>query len=277
MIEETAIQSAQNAKLKTVRAIRAGRERRSVLLEGARVLGDALTAGVKPDWVLFDPQLDEDSAAIAIGEAKSDARSVSVRTLELARKQQVQCLSCLPKLMAIDGDLKSAPQILGCTPRPHLDPSTMFADAAAANGLIVVSAGVQDPGNAGALVRCAAGLGAYGILFLQGGVSPWHPRALRGASGTTFRLPVAEGIDVATFVELCRTHNVELWATSAEGDAVGEVQRNSAAALVLGEEGGGMPRRLLMECDRQVGIPLQREVESLNVATAAALLIQALA
>ncbi len=261
-MEEMAIQSAQNAKLKLLRAMRSGKERTLVLLEGARVLADALSAGIKPRWVLFDPDL---------------SLPVAQRTLELAREAKVPCLPCLPKLMAADGDLTTAPQILGCAARPELDIEALFAEAAVANGLIVVSAGIQDPGNGGALVRCAAGLGAFAILFLQGGVSPWHPRAIRGASGTTFRMPVADGLNVNQFVELCRKHKVELWATSAEGDAMGDVKRQRSAALVLGEEGGGMPKRLMMECDRQIGIPLQREVESLNVATAAALLIHALA
>jgi RNA methyltransferase, TrmH family len=260
-MEETVIQSAQNAKLKLLRAMRSGKERDLVLLEGARVLADALSAGVKPRWVLFDPDL---------------KLAVAQRTLEMAREAEIPCLPCEPKLMAADGDLVTSVQILGCAVRPTLDVDALFADAAAANGLIVVSAGVQDPGNGGALVRCAAGLGAHAILFLQGGVSPWHPRAIRGASGTTFRMPVADGLNVNQFVELCRKHKVDLWATSAEGELMGEVKRSRAAALVLGEEGGGMPKRLMMECDRQIGIPLQREVESLNVATAAALLIHAL-
>lgn len=266
MNEETAIQSAQNAKLKLLRAMRSGRERANVLLEGARVLADALSSGVKPHWVLFDPALAEQSD-----------QPTAARTLELARQAQIPCLPCLPKLMAEGGDLITAPQILGCAPRPDQDAAAMFAEAAKANGLIVVSAGIQDPGNGGALVRCAAGLGAFGVLFLKGGVSPWHPRAIRGASGTTFRIPVAEGLDVNTLVELCTSTGVEIWATSAQGESMDQMQRQQAAALILGEEGGGLPKRLMMECDRQVGIPLQRDVESLNVATAAALLIHALA
>lgn len=256
------IQSVQNAKVKLLRAMRSGRERDWVLLEGARVLADALSADIKPRWVLFDPGAES---------------SLVLETLQLARDAGVECLPCDSKLMAADGDLVSAAQILGCVARPQTDPDQLFADAAAANGLIVVSAGVQDPGNAGALVRCAAGLGAFGILFLKGGVSPWHPRAIRGASGTSFRLPVSDGLDVNQFVELCRKHAVQLWATAADGDDMDQVQRRQSVALVLGEEGGGLPKRLQMECDRSIGIPLQRDVESLNVATAAALLIHALA
>ncbi|NQU49870.1 MAG: RNA methyltransferase [Planctomycetes bacterium] len=265
MIDETEIQSEQNAKLKRLRAIRAGKERDFVLLEGARVVADAIQAGIKLSWVLYDAEMEAEEQSC-----------VSREALKLAQEKEIQCLPCTPKLLALGGDLKTASRILGCAERPQMAAADLLQQAKASNGLVVVSAGIQDPGNAGALIRCAAGLGAFGVRFLKGGVSPWHPRALRGASGTTFRLPVAEGVLAADLKALCQEAGLALWATSTEGEALHKVRRDQAVALVLGEEGGGLPAELDGCFDKMVGIPLQRDVESLNVATAAALLIHAL-
>ena len=263
-MDDTWIRSAQNSKLKHLREIRAGKDRDSVLLEGARVLSDALDASVIPEWVLFDPILLE-------------IDSVGSSALHQAQSLGVTCLPCDPKLLAADRDLTSSSKLFASAPRPQMEPESLLKDAADASGLVVVSAGIQDPGNAGALIRVAAGLGAFGVLFLDGGVSPWHPRAIRGASGTTFRLPVAEGLSSERLVELGKSFGVELWATASEGKSMAKVHRKGPVALILGAEGTGMSDALIHSCQELVCIPLQRGVESLNVAAAAAVLVQAFA
>ena len=143
-------------------------------------------------------------------------------------------------------------------------------------GLVLVAAGVQDPGNVGALVRVGAGLGAVGLVFLQGSASPWHPRAVRGASGTTFRLPLVETVTAADLIAAAARQELPLWTTAADGRPYTTVAPQ-ACVLILGEEGRGVPAELESAASERLGIPLQRGVESLNVATAAAVLVAALA
>ena len=96
------------------------------------------------------------------------------------------------------------------------------AGAAAANGssnncfsgaaLVVVLDGLQDPGNAGTIVRAAEAFGATGVLFLKGTVSPFNPKTLRASAGSLFRVPFLHGVDAATARAALQQNGVELFA-----------------------------------------------------------------
>ncbi|MBL7009176.1 MAG: RNA methyltransferase, partial [Planctomycetes bacterium] len=220
-----------------------------LLLEGAHLLEEALEAGAELRWVLHDqrppPEL-----------------------LRRAAAAGAEVLACEPGLLDELADLDSPRGLLALARRP----SATAAEVLSRGGLVLVSAGVQEPGNVGALVRVAAGLGASGFVALKGSASPWSPRALRGASGTTFRLPVAERVEAAELLAAVAAAGVELWGAEASGAAVAGLAPAGPVALLLGEEGRGLPAELITACSRLVAIPLARGVESLNVATAAAVL-----
>ncbi|MDA0666995.1 MAG: RNA methyltransferase [Planctomycetota bacterium] len=255
-MELEVIQSAQNAKLKSLRGLRAGKEREFTALEGRHLLEDALAAGAKVLWVL-----------VREGEDLEDP------LLQQAEAVGAEIAPCDGKLMLDASRLDSPPDFIAWVERPCGDWKEAFA-ASEPGQWWLVAAGVQDPGNLGALARVAAGFGAVGLLCLKGGVSPWHPRALRGASGTTFRLPVFEGVDSSEFLAFANDSHVELWATATDGedlnDVIGGAKREKPIALLLGEEGRGLDPWLFAACSRKIGISLARDVDSLNVATAAA-------
>ncbi|RMH02609.1 MAG: RNA methyltransferase [Planctomycetota bacterium] len=248
------IRSAANARLKAARAVRAGRDRSRLLLEGEHLLDEALAAGVVPEWVLHDDR----APAGALARAAAAGAEV------------VPCASNL-----LDGlsDLDSPRGLLALAPRPAATPPEVFAVAGGAP--VLVSAGVQEPGNVGALVRVAAGLGAGGFVALKGGASPWSPRALRGAAGTTFRLPVAERAEPKGLVAAAASAGYALWGADAGGEPLAG-PAPGPLALILGEEGRGLGPVWRSSCARLVAVPLARGVESLNVATAGAVLLAAL-
>ncbi len=246
------IQSADNARLKLARGVRAGKVRDRVLLEGERLLGEALDANAQVEWVLQDGEQSE-------------------KLLQRAEAAGAQVAVCSRELLDLDSDLDSPRGLLALAVRPEVPWEKVMAQAAPGAPLLV-AAGVQDPGNLGAMVRVAAGLGAAGFLSLKGSTSPWSPRALRGAAGTTFRLPVAEGVAWDAFLMESKKSELQLWAADASGDALA-APPDAPVALILGEEGRGLPEALLSACDKTLAIPLHRNVESLNVATAAAVLL----
>lgn len=254
---EEVIQSPQNAKLKAVRAVRRGKDADHVLLEGHRVLADALRAGVAVSWLLFDAE-------------RRDERMQA--TLASAEKSGVRAVPCLPALLQEVSELNSPSGILAVAPRP----TTSLAEVLGKPGLLLVIAGVQDPGNVGALVRCAAGLGASGVATFFGGASVWHPRAIRGASGTTFRLPIVDRVNPEEFFSAASTAGFSLWATATDGRRPMPLEKDQCVALLLGEEGRGLEASWLAFCEDTVGIALKNDVDSLNVATAAAVLMHQL-
>ncbi len=249
------IRSAANARLKTARAVRAGKDREHVLLEGPHLLEDALDAGAELLWALHDER-----APAAL--------------LERAAAAGAEVLACEPALLDEGSDLDSPRGLLALARRPDVDWRPLLGGG----GLVLVSAGVQEPGNVGALVRVAAGLGAAGLVALKGSASPWSPRALRGASGTTFRLPVAERVEAEELVAAAAEAGAELWGADGGGEALAaDGPPTRTVVLLLGEEGRGLSAELIAACQRRVAIPLSRGVESLNVATAAAVLCWELA
>ena len=132
--------------------------------------------------------------------------------------------------------------------------------------------GVQDPGNAGAIVRSAEAFGATGVLFLKGSVSPYNPKTLRASAGSLFRVPALHGVDPAVALALVREHGAALYAaTSAGGRPLDQTDLTAASAIVIGSEAHGVGPEL-SDVARAVSIRTTG-VESLNAAVAASVLL----
>lgn len=143
-----------------------------------------------------------------------------------------------------------------------------------APALVVVAVEVQDPGNAGAIVRSAEAGGATGVVFTGASADPWGWKALRASMGSTFRLPVAREHDPGQTCDELRRTGLRLHAAVAQGGVpIERVDLRPAAAVLLGGEGAGLTNELLLLADAHVTIPMAEPVESLNVAVAAALLV----
>ena len=138
--------------------------------------------------------------------------------------------------------------------------------------LVVVLDGLQDPGNAGAIVRAAEAFGASGVVFLKGTVSPYNAKTVRASAWSLFRLPFLTGLDAELAKAAFRQRKLRLFAADPRGDApIAQADLRSAAALIIGSEAHGVSDNL-----RQGSFALRiptRGVESLNAATAAAVIL----
>jgi TrmH family RNA methyltransferase len=130
--------------------------------------------------------------------------------------------------------------------------------------------GIQDPGNAGALLRVAAAAGVSTILAAPGTVGLWSPKVLRGAQGAHFRLQLHEDIGAT---EVRSGHSMPwIGANAHAGTPLWAARLTSAAmGFMVGAEGTGLTPDAAAVCDQQVTIPVASGVESLNVAAAAAI------
>jgi TrmH family RNA methyltransferase len=138
--------------------------------------------------------------------------------------------------------------------------------------IVVVLAGVQDPGNVGAIVRAAAAFAAAGVVAIEGTANPFSWKALRGAMGGTFRLPVAARGTVPDVIAAAQQERVRIVAALPRGGTpLPRVDFTGPTAIVFGGEGGGVPGALMSAADGSLTIPMRAPVESLNVAVAAAL------
>lgn len=140
--------------------------------------------------------------------------------------------------------------------------------------LVLVLAGLQDPGNVGAIVRGAAAFGASGVVAIEASANPFGWKALRGAMGGTFRLPVAARGSLSEVAAAATELGIRLVAAVPRGGTpLPELDLRQPTAIVLGGEGAGVPQTTMAAVHETVTIPMQAPIESLNVAVAAALIL----
>lgn len=143
-----------------------------------------------------------------------------------------------------------------------------------APALAVVAIDLQDPGNAGAVVRAAEAGGATGVILAGESADPWGWKALRAAMGSTFRLPVVRTSDPDAVLREMREAGVRNIATVPRGGTpLHDLEWTGPIAVLFGAEGAGLDPRWQQAADAAVSIPMRAPVESLNAAVAAALVI----
>jgi RNA methyltransferase, TrmH family len=150
--------------------------------------------------------------------------------------------------------------------------------------LLVVLAGVQDPGNVGTILRTAAAFGATGGVATatgqSGTASPFSPKALRASAGATLHLPILASMSLAILLIQLKLNGIHTLASCVHGVtltgnapiAPWQVDWCQPIALLVGNEGAGLPEEIVHAADARIHIPMATTVESLNAAAAAAVL-----
>jgi TrmH family RNA methyltransferase len=258
------VESKQNSRLKELRRALAqpGRDGSSLAgIEGPNLLEEALRAGLRISSVFVaqgSEHLLEGLALLAETEVLLLPRKLLDSALATETPQPIAALVEPPEWNWSDvlgGAVKAAP------PQANAKP------------LIVVLAGLQDPGNLGTILRSAEAFGATSVLSLTGTVSEWNPKAVRSSAGSVFRLPLLAVSADECFVRL-RKAGVKIWTTAVHGaEAVDRIDLRGPVALMIGNEGNGVPQALAAQTDGAVTIPCPGAVESLNAAAAASVLL----
>jgi len=248
------IRSSAHPLLKRVRAAAHGRARGEILLEGDRLVDEALRLGLVPDVVLVDERRAE-----RIAELERDGRSVRAVRAEL---------------LASASALETPPGCVALLPEPRT--RALSELPAERDALVVVAAGIQDPGNLGALARTAEAAGAAALLVTAGSCSPFNPKVVRGSMGSVLRVPLSRiEPDEASVRELAAQGYRHVSARTRGGISLARFDWRGRIALWLTSETGGFPAGLERASERFEGvtIPMHGGVESLNVNAAAAVLL----
>jgi TrmH family RNA methyltransferase len=139
--------------------------------------------------------------------------------------------------------------------------------------LIVIAAGIQDPGNLGTIIRSAEAFGATGLVAIEGTVNPFNPKVIRGSAGSVFRLPLLKSSS-ASALQAMRDKGLRILATSSHKSIpLNEADLTGPLAILIGNEGSGVPRELLSQATQNIGIPHSQKVESLNAGIAASVVL----
>ena len=254
MLEMDSITSRQNPIVRRFREI-ARTPGDELLLDGPHLLAEALLAHLPVEVVAVDSSTTNgEIAALSRRAAEAGARVLDVSASVLEAMSPVRSPTGIAAIArrresTLDHVLGNAPQ------------------------MVLMLEHVQDPGNVGAIIRAADACGATGVVVGAGSADPYGWKALRGSMGSAFRLPVASRQNLADAIEQARRLGLQiLAAVPRDGTSLPSSDLRRPVAIVLGGEGAGVSDDLLELMDGRLTIPMRPTVDSLNVATAAALI-----
>ncbi|HEX9224724.1 MAG TPA: RNA methyltransferase [Candidatus Acidoferrales bacterium] len=271
--ESALLTSRDNRWLKEFRmALRGGlpTEDGFVGVEGVRPVEEALRSGCPIQAVLFSESGERHHERLAPLIGRPEMAFPTLRTTDrlfegLADTEHPQGVAALVKPRAVSFDDLVRVPASACAP------------------LLVVLAGVQDPGNVGTILRTAAAFGATGAATAASGISgtasPYSPKALRASAGAALHLPILAGVSLAILLTQFKVAGVRTLASGVHEPRDGEqpllapweVDWCQPVALLVGNEGAGLPGEIERSADARIRIPMASGVESLNAAAAAAI------
>lgn len=247
LLDLTPITSSKNSLLQDVRrAAAAGRPTNEGLIvaEGPHLAEEALRGRWSVEQVLV-------------------AETFQVRYEQLLARSRAEVVAVSDRAFAATAATEH-PQGLITLLRPR---KWTWNDLHREPALIVALDGVQDPGNAGTIVRSAEAFGATGVVLLSGSVRVPNGKFLRASAGSAFRVPLLEDVSAEAFIHEMRRHRILLYALCAGGlQDLSQTNWIEPAALVLGSEGSGVSSEIRQSAIG-VRVPVTL-VESLNVGIA---------
>ena len=245
------LRAAPVRRLRRLLRRRSDRDAEQVLVaEGAKLLGAALDAKVPVEAVFVAP-------------AAYDAHVV-----HRARAQGVALHLLAPGVVEQVGSAVTPQPVVAVVPRRRHALAELRGES-----LLVVSGGVQDPGNLGTLLRVAAAAGAGGVVCCGGSVDVYNPKAVRASAGVVFDVPVVTGAEASEVLdELGRWSLRRLGTRPRRGAPYYAVDLTVPTAIVVGNEARGLDDSLGQLIDEEISIPMAEGTESLNVASAAAVI-----
>ena len=253
------ITSRDNSLLRRARAVRDERIDELIFVEGLRLCEEALSSGLNIEAVIYSEKIArKDRAAQLIDQLNQTAKTSAVVS---------------EKLLASIAYTKTPQGIVVLATRPDADEAN-FTAKQPASPLMVILHEINNPVNVGAIVRTAEAAGATGIITTANTADPFSPKALRGAMGSAFRLPVWTGASFGAAVDWCSSRKVRTICADVSGSATyTDLDWRKSSALIVSRESTGLSPDEIATTDETVRIPMHGAAESLNVAVAAAVIL----
>jgi len=231
-----------------------------VVLDGVHLLLDALRAGVPIEIIVASADLLEG--------ATTELQEV----WRLAREAGVPVHEGITAVIEAASPVRTPSGVVAIA-RWQLSPlSSLWAPSPA---LVIGLVDVQDPGNAGAVIRSADGLGATGVIMIGSTADASSPKTMRGAMGSSFRVPVARA-SLGETMRAAKAAGVTLAATTSPTPDSTDLHHASLTGpllVLLGNEGAGLPEQALRAADLRLSIAMRPGINSFNVAVTSALVL----
>jgi len=253
------ITSRDNSLLRQARAVRDGKVDELIYVEGLRLADEALRSGLVVDAIIYSDQIARKENAAKLIQAVS---AVAHRTASVSEK-----------LLESISYTKTPQGIVVLAQRPDSSVQRL-SEAVDSASLLVILHQINNPVNVGAILRTAEAAGVAGIISTQHTSDPFSPKALRGAMGSAFRLPIWRDVQYPEAIDWCHNRNIPTICTDASGETpYTALDWTLSAALILGPESTGLHESELAAAQKLIAIPMHGAVESLNVSVAAGIVL----
>lgn len=244
------ISSLQNPRVKLMYSLqnrpRGRRKENKLVLEGTRLIQDALDSGARPDFGFYTPEAADYELIARLQDRRATLIPVSNQVMQhISDTQQPQGIAVTFPIPAPD--------------LPRHPRRILILDA------------IQDPGNMGTLLRTAGAAGVELVVLAPGCVDPYNPKVMRAAMGAHFRVPVIEA-EWSVIKSYCEGISVRL--ATGDGDvAYTAVDWTKPWALIIGNEAHGAGSQAGSTASERIAIPMAAATESINAAAAAAVIL----
>jgi TrmH family RNA methyltransferase len=255
------ITSRTNPKIKEIRLLKQAKKREArgeYFIEGVRLVEDVLEEGGLVRQILYSPRL--------------EANSRGARLLSAARGkfQKAEWIQVDDEVLSSISDTQNHQGILAVLKKRLWT----WKDVEPKTGPLLCFHDLQDPGNLGTIFRVLEAGGGAGLVLTCGSVDPYSPKVVRASAGSFFRLPFLFSPSPETILTELRSRGYRIWAAAASGHpSFWKVDFSKPTALLLGQEGGGLPEEWKTQADGILTIPMAPKIDSLNVAMAAGLIV----
>ncbi len=251
------ITSRENSLLGLARSVRDGKERELIFIEGLRLCEEALRTRMDFEALIYSDQIAEkERAAQFIKQAATASHRLAVVS---------------EQLLGTISYTKTPQGIVALARRPGAGPDAI-SNSNNVPALLVVLHGINNPVNVGAILRSAEAAGATGVIATARTTDPYSPKSLRGAMGSAFRLPIWFGATYEEALRWCAERGIKTVCTAVNAEKTyTAMDWKKPCALIVGPEATGLTEAEVAAADSVISIPMQGEVESLNVGVAAAI------
>lgn len=254
------ITSVGNARIKRLVSLRqkarTRRETKSFVIEGIRLFLDT------PDRFIREIYIDENYL--------SEVHEAAI----LDRLSRHQTFAVTPEVFAKVSDTVTPQGMLAVVSMPEYTADRILDGGSQHSHLILLLEDIQDPGNLGTMFRTAEAAGADGIIMTGNTVDVFNPKVVRSTMSAVFRVPFVYTDDMAGTVRKLQERGIRVFAACLEDSAdYAGADYSKSCAVLIGNEGSGLKRETIAAADSRIVIPMKGEIESLNAAVSAAVIL----
>lgn len=243
-------------RIRSLRDRKGRREHGTFLLEGATLVQEALESGLQPRTFFYSESFKTRPERPVFPGRFSNWESFVLSDSEFDR------ISPTDSPQGILAEFKIP------------DPTPLSVISLDSGPLLILEE-VQDPGNVGTAIRSCAALGGGGVLLTEGCADIWNPKTVRAAAGAAFRIPLAAGLDRRQITDWLQASPCSVWIATSRGRSLHDLPLPpKAVAVILGNEAKGVgPVWERIPGAIEVGLPMSRGIDSLNVGVASAVFL----